>query len=179
MRKLLDYLKVGRILGSHGVHGAFKIDLFSKDPERLRYLSAARLVDPKNPDNYLETKLSLQGRKPEALILSAWGIESREEVAAYRNWYIEVPRSSARNLEADEYFICDLIGCEVYDVVEGYLGKVKDVLQNTVQDVFVIAAADENDILLPRVNDNFQSIDIEQGLIQVKLPAGLYEVYRR
>lgn len=178
MRKLLEYLKVGRILGSHGVHGAFKIELFSKDPERLQYLSEARLVDPQNPANFFATKLSLQGRKASSCILSAWGIDSREAVKQYRNWYIEVPREAACHLAEGEYFICDLIGCEVYDSERGYLGKVKEVLQNTVQDVFVISNGTETDILLPRVNDNFVSFDIEKGLIQVQLPQGLYEVYR-
>lgn len=178
MRNLKQYLKVGRVRTAHGVHGAFKIDLFSDDTERLSYLQEARLVNPKDENDYHDVKLSLQGRKPESLILAALDINSRDDIMAYQNWYIEVERSQAKNLAPDEYFVCDLLHCKVQDEQYGYLGEVKEVLQNTQQDIFVIAKVGEADLLLPRVKDFVRSIDIEQGLILTSLPAGLYEIYR-
>lgn len=178
MRNLKQYLKVGRVRTAHGVHGAFKIDLFSDDSERLSYLQEARLVNPKDENDYRKVKLSLQGRKPESLILAALEINSRDEIMAYQNWYVAVERSHAKNLAPDEYFVCDLLHCQVQDEQYGYLGDVKDVLQNSQQDIFVIAKAGESDLLLPRVKNFIKSIDIEQGLILTNLPAGLYEIYR-
>lgn len=179
MRELKQYLKVGRVRTAHGVHGAFKIDLFSDDVERLTYLDEARLVNPKDENDYREVKLSLQGRKPESLILAALDINTCDEIMAYQNWYVSVKREQAKTLQAGEYFVCDLLHCQVIDEKYGLLGEVKDLLQNTQQDIFVIAKQGEPDLLLPRVNDFVLAIDIVKGLIRTKLPYGLYEIYRK
>lgn len=179
MRELKQYLKVGRVRTAHGVHGAFKIDLFSDDVERLTYLNEARLVNPKDENDYREVKLSLQGRKPESLILAALDINTCDEIMAYQNWYVTVKREQAKTLQAGEYFVCDLLHCQVIDEKYGLLGEVKDLLQNTKQDIFVIAKQGEPDLLLPRVNDFVLAIDVAKGLIRTKLPYGLYEIYRK
>lgn len=178
MRELEQYLKVGRVRTAHGVHGAFKIELFSDDVERLAYLQTARLVNPKDENDYREVRLSLQGRRPESLILAALDINSREEIMTYQNWYVSVVREQAKVLKTDEYFVCDLLHCRVVDDFYGHLGEIKEILQNTQQDIFVIAKSGEKDLLLPRVKDFVRSIDIANGLILTKLPAGLYEIYR-
>lgn len=178
MRSLKQYLKVGQIRTAHGVHGAFKIELFSDDAARLAYLKSARFVNPHAENDYRDVELYLQGRKPESLILAALNIESREEIMAYQNWYVEVERKDAKNLAEGEFFVCDLLHCQVIDAKYGEIGEVKDLLQNTSQDVFVIAKAGEADILLPKVKAFIQAIDIENGVIKTAMPDGLYELYR-
>ena len=165
MHELEPYLKVGKIRTAHGIHGAFKIELFSDDVARLAYLQNARLVNPHNPQDFIEVKLSLQGRKPETLILSALGIETKEAIMAYQNWYVEVERANAKLLAPGEYFVCDLINCCVVDKTHGEIGIVKDVLQNTSQDVLVISQKGQPDILLPKVDEFILQIDLAAGKI--------------
>ena len=178
MHELEPYLKVGKSRTAHGIHGAFKIELFSDDVARLAYLQNARLVNPHNPQDFIEVKLSLQGRKPETLILSALGIETKEAIMAYQNWYVEVERANAKLLAPGEYFVCDLINCCVVDKTHGEIGIVKDVLQNTSQDVLVISQKGQPDILLPKVDEFILQIDLAAGKIYTNLPHGLFELYR-
>lgn len=178
MHELEPYLKVGKIRTAHGIHGAFKIELFSDDVARLAYLQNARLFNPHNPQDFIEVKLSLQGRKPETLILSALGIETKEAIMAYQNWYVEVERANAKLLAPGEYFVCDLINCCVVDKTHGEIGIVKDVLQNTSQDVLVISQKGQPDILLPKVDEFILQIDLAAGKIYTNLPHGLFELYR-
>ncbi|MDO5732979.1 MAG: ribosome maturation factor RimM [Eubacteriales bacterium] len=177
-RQLQKYIYVAQILAPHGVRGAFKINLLSEDVDRLKNLKTAYLVHPKRESEALPCIISLAGRKPETLILSCDRIMSREDVAKYRFWYIAVERSQARELPEGEYFVCDLIGCEVYDQVHGYLGTVRDVIDQGAQMLYRIEKADSADLYFPAHPSFVEKTDIEAGRIDVILAPGLYELYR-
>ena len=71
-----------------------------------------------------------------------------------------------------------MINCCVVDKTHGEIGIVKDVLQNTSQDVLVISQKGQPDILLPKVDEFILQIDLAAGKIYTNLPHGLFELYR-
>ena len=82
-------------------------------------------------------------------------------------------------LEEDEFFIADLIGCEVYQ--DELLGVVEDVFTAGASDVYVIKRKNKKDLLLPALadvikkvlNNIIKNIDIVSKRIDVEIPRGL------
>src|SRR5690606_34388845 len=57
------------------------------------------------------------------VLITLSGIDTLEKASEYKNCYIKVNREYARPLEEDEYFIADLLDCDVYQEAV-FLGKV-------------------------------------------------------
>ena len=64
------------------------------------------------------------------------------------------------------------MGLDVYRDGE-YLGQVKDIIQTGSNDVYVVAAGKEPEILIPALKAVVKTIDLEAGRMEVDLPEGL------
>ena len=74
-------------------------------------------------------------------------------------------------LDEGEYYVGDLIGCEVYDRGE-LIGKVKDVQLYEHHDVLVVEG--KQNIMIPYVEAFVKEEDINQKRIDVELIEGFY-----
>jgi hypothetical protein len=80
-------------------------------------------------------------------------------------------KNLAKELEEDEYFIADLIGCEVYQ--DELIGVVEDIFTAGASDVYVIKRKNKKDLLLPALADVIKKVDVENKKIYVEVPRGL------
>ena len=92
-----------------------------------------------------------------------------------------ISRDQAQPLEEGEYYIADLIGCDVVgdpesgDLAGRKLGVVKDVLQTGANDVYVVEKPDGGELLFPVIPDCIRQVDVEQGVITVYVMKGLLD----
>src|SRR6266852_1717556 len=109
-----DRIALGIIRKAHGVRGEASVEAWSDSPDRFTRLSAVTLVSPdesQTRDAVIESVRIHAGR---ALVKFA-GINAPEDVRTLQNWTVEVPLTDARPLEADEYFLHDLVGLNLID----------------------------------------------------------------
>ena len=55
------------------------------------------------------------------------GLASPEDVQTLQNWTVEIPEADARELDADEYFLHDLVGLTLVDADGQERGRVAEV----------------------------------------------------
>ena len=85
-------------------------------------------------------------------------------------------KSDMKKLEEDEFYVMDLIGMTAYDIrSKKEIGKIKDVLTNTAQPIYVIESNKSKDILVPGVPQFIKDIDLEKRVIEFELIAGFIE----
>ena len=101
------------------------------------------------------------------------GIEDINMAEQYKGCYIRIKREDARKLPKDTYFIADLIGVSVFDENDNFLGKVNDIYNNKVHDIYVIKDDLGKQILLPSTKEIIKQIDVENDRIVVHLIDGL------
>ncbi len=89
-----------------------------------------------------------------------------------KNKLIKIDDSDALPLEEDEYYIRDLMGCEVVTTEGENLGKVKDILFTGANDVYIVDNG-EKEVLIPATKNCVQEIDIENKMITIELLKGL------
>ena len=90
-------------------------------------------------------------------------------------------REDAIELEEDEYFIVDLVGCTVVDTEGFEYGKIKDVIQTPSNDVYWVQGKKE--VLVPVLKDIVLDINMDEKLITIR-PSGAVsythlDVYKR
>ena len=157
-------LTIGTILAPHGVRGEFKLYLHSDEPEHLQTLKRVYLGDEPSPRSVLGVRLHAG-----AALMRLQGISTPESVEQFRGFPLRIPGADARPLAANEYFLYQVIGLEVFDEGGHRLGRVADVMETGANDVLVIAPEDGGaDMLLPSVPEVIIAMEPEAGRIVVR-----------
>ena len=101
----------------------------------------------------------------------------REAAEALRGLWIFIPESEAVTLEADTYYIHDIVGLAVQTEAGQLLGTVEEVLATGANDVYVIKTPGETprEILLPAIAEVVKEIDLATGVMTVTLLPGLLD----
>ena len=87
---------------------------------------------------------------------------------------MELTEEDLEELPDDTFYIRDLIGLEVIDD-SGRIGVIKDVLQPSSQDVYVIQTDKNQDIMIPAVKEFVKEVNLEEKYIKVSLIEGMLE----
>lgn len=163
-------LQVGILSSTHGVHGEMKVFPTTDDVRRFKKLKSVML----DTDNGLkETKIESVKFFKQFVILKFEGYDSINDIERYKGRSIFVTRENAVRLEKDEYFIADLIDMKVEEEDGSELGILSDVLETGANDVYVVSLNDGGELLLPAIKQCILSVDIEGGIIKVRVPEGL------
>jgi len=158
----MDYVRIGIIAKPQGIRGEVKITPLTDDISRFEGLKEAFIEDNGKYSHYnvKGTRLS-EG----CAFLFLETVYTRDEAEVLRNKYICVDRAHAITPPKGQYFIFDIIGCDVVTKQGASLGKVSEVMQPGANDVYVVQG--EKEILIPAVKAFVLDIDIEKKLITV------------
>jgi 16S rRNA processing protein RimM len=154
-------VRVGRIVGSHGLKGEVKVEVLTDFAERLDKGRRLRLKG-----DWITVKaVRLQNGR---LLLKLDGVDDIDQAKALQWEYLEAPADERPELDEDEYVTADLVGLNVVTSEGEDLGKVLDVLLLPAHDVLVVGK-----IMIPAVKQFVKSVDLQQGQITVELIEGM------
>ena len=157
-------LTIGTILAPHGVRGEFKVRLQTDDPEHLLTITRLYLGDETTPRTVLGVRLHAGNA-----LMRVQGISTPETVERFRGTPLRIRGADARPLAANEYFLYQMIGLEVFDEGGNRLGRVADLMETGANDVLVVAPEDGGtDILLPSHPDVIVAMDPAAGHVVVR-----------
>lgn len=166
-----EWLSVGRIVNTHGVRGEVKVMPSTSDPDRFEYLYKVWL---KNGNAYVP--YDIEGARPhkDAVLVKFRGVSDMDAAAALKNQELWVDRAHARKLDEDEFFICDLIGLEVFEEGHSY-GRITEVIQTGSNDVYWVKDDKGGEVLIPALKAVVLEVDLAGGRMEVRLPEGLLD----
>lgn len=166
-----QYITVGKVLSSWGIKGQVKVEPLTDDIRRFDRLNKIYVNRDKEPSCFFVESVTYQ--KNNFVILKLKNVDTPEQAQELRGFYLEVERRDAVKLPEGRYFICDIIGLEVYSEDGKFLGKVVDVLQTGANDVYIVKQEGEKELLVPAINQVVKTIDIDNNKMIVSLLEGL------
>ena len=168
-----QYLESGKIVTTHGVRGEVKVYPTTDDAERFFVLEEIWLDTGKE-----RLPLKIQNVKffKNMVILKFEGYDDINAVQAWRQKDLLVTREQAVELQEDEYFIGDMIGLHVEDEEGNALGVLRDVLETGANDVYLVSRHGEKDLMLPAIKDCIREVDLESGIMRVRVLPGLLDL---
>jgi len=101
------------------------------------------------------------------------GVEDINKAELLRNLYVEVEEKDLEPLGENEYYVYQLLGCDVLDENYGFLGKVKDLHEWA--PYWTLEVFGEKEILIPFVSEFVIEVDVERKEIRTRLPKGYVE----
>jgi 16S rRNA processing protein RimM len=165
------WVAVARLTRPHGVRGEMRIAMFNPDSRLLLERPRSRLCDA---EGVHQPQQRLEGVRPgpHYVIGRIRGVQQREQAEALRGWLLEVPRTALGEAEDDEYFFCDLEGCEVLLAGQA-IGRVRRVADYPTCDALVVQRHGATDIEVPLHADYVATIDVAGGRIELTTLEGL------
>lgn len=161
---------MGEIVGTHGVKGELRVNPWSDTPCFLKQFQILYL-DSAGTRAVKVTSARVHGN---LVLLCLLGIDSVEAAQAMRGKVLFMRRKDAALADGD-YFIAELIGCEVRDADNPgtFYGTITDVSRTGANDVWHIRDDLGRESLLPAVAEFVIHTDIEKGLVQIRPIEGM------
>ena len=178
-----EWVTVATILRTRGIRGELFASGHSSDPERYSSLASVVVFPkdgrPSSGGHRLEIEYARWIHK--RLVLKFRGIDSINEAQPLVGGAVCIPESQRRPLAQGEFYISDLVGCEVVEKESGRpLGRVRFVQESAGASVLEVAPGGEgsNEILIPFNQTICVAVDVAGRRIEVDLPDGLLELNR-
>jgi len=162
----MDYLKIGYVKKPQGLKGEIKVEPLTDDINRFYDLDWVYIRDSKMGVRQIPIR-GIRVQK-DHVYLSLEGVTNRDQAEQLRHQYLWIDREHAVKLPEGFYFICDIIGCQAYDLQGVLLGEVVDVLQPGSNDVYVIKG-NGKEILVPALRSVVKKIDIQEKRILIDM----------
>lgn len=165
----MEKIKIGQIVNAVALKGEVKIYHYSDYKERFEELDYIYVEDKKVAIENVRYMKNLP-------ILKLAGSDDRNMAEALKGKSIYIGEDQMRELPEDTYYIRDIIGFEVRDEEGNAFGKLKDVFQNSAQELYEIELENNKTILLPAVEEFILEINPEGKYVKVKLIEGILDL---
>jgi 16S rRNA processing protein RimM len=192
----IDRLTLARLLRPHGIRGEIASEILTDFPERLTKLREVWLWDARADAS---AQIDASGEPRKAIVERCWlsvarggqavfkfaGVERIEDVEKLRGLEVQVPLSERMELPAGSYYISELAGCEVWEIIaageaeelETMLGIVTGV-QESGTPVLEVDTPD-GEVLIPLATEICRKIDVSARRIEVVMPEGLRDLNKK
>ena len=141
-------LKVGKIVNTHSLRGEVKV-ISSTDFEEERFKKGSKLLITR--------------------------IDSINEAEKFKNLQLKVDSENISELEENEFYFHEIIGCRVFDENNMLLGEVVEILTPGANDVWVIKGENGKEILIPYIADVVKNVDVQNKKIDIEIMEGLID----
>lgn len=168
--KKKEFVQVGTFGQPQGLNGDIKINIFTSSLESFKMLKNFFVEDDKS--SLIFTSLRKIGKKN---IGSIEGCEDRDAALNFRGKHIYAFRENFPKTNNDEYYVLDLIGCEVLSMEKKSLGKVIDIKNFGADDLIEIINNGKKIFYIPMNEDNLINVDIDKKKILVNPIKGLLD----
>lgn len=156
MDKRNDLIQVATLGKAQGIKGEMKINLIGGDADK--FAAYDRIIVGVKEFVVESFKTLTNGN-----FIKLVGVDDRNTAEKLTNTSVYVEKCRVPR-EEGEYFITDLIGCEI--VVDGsILGTLSDVLQTGAADVYVVNA--DKPFMFPALKKVLKNIDITSKIIEL------------
>ncbi len=156
------YLLCGKVINTHGVRGALKVDHYCDSSD---VFAAIKTLYFKKGEEYLPYTVRRTVRFGRMMLLELEGIDSLDAAFNFKNRELFARREEIPIAE-NAVFLSDLIGLPVTDADTGRVyGTVADIQESPAANLFVVRTEDGHEVLLPDVPAFIREADEEKGLL--------------
>ena len=167
-----DLLRIGVVTTTHGIKGEVKVFPTTDDIKRFKKCDEVILITKEgNITLHVESVKYFKNM----VILKFKQYDNINDILKFKGLDLLVSRENAIPLGEDEYFIVDLIGCNVVDEEKNYIGELVDVMETGANGVYVVKTPEGREVLFPVIEQCVLNKDIENKTITVHVMKGLMD----
>ncbi|MBC2163526.1 ribosome maturation factor RimM [Listeria booriae] len=166
---------VGKIVNTHGLMGEVRV-MSQTDFADERFVPGNELfLFAKNSKKPEKLVIKTHRKHKNFDLLTFEGIVGINNVERMKEGMLKVPESQLGDLEENEFYFHEIIGCEVYTEEGELLGTIREILTPGANDVWVVQQKGEKDKLVPYIADVVTSVNIADKKITISVMEGLFD----
>lgn len=162
----MEKILIGKIVNAVGLKGELKVYNYSDGIDIYEHVDTLYVEDRV----FAVQSVRLQKNM---VVLKLNGIDDRDGAEKAKGSYVYITEEDLPELPKGEHYVRDIIGMDVVLEDGGRLGVMKDVIQNTAQDIFEVETDEGQQVLIPKVPDFVRNIDADRRVITVRLIEGM------
>lgn len=165
-----QFIETGKIVGTHGVRGEMRAEVWSDSPETLKALPHLYFDEGKT-----EVRLVSRRIHKKMLLITVEGVDSIDAAEKLRGKLLYLNREDVK-LREGQRFIADLVGLTAVDgSTERVYGTLTEVFATGANDVYRIVDDDGREYLFPAVPHMIKGVNDEMGTIELLPIPGIFD----
>ncbi len=172
-----EYLRIGKILGVHGLLGRLKIYMVTDIGERFSQGSGVYIEKDGRYHPYTVKECVVQ--KGRMALVKLDGVSERGTAESLKGREIFIEKSKALEIKEilgeGEFLYCEIIGCAVYHKGKE-LGLVEDILEAGSGNILLVKAGEGREYMVPFVNEMVDTSQVAQNRIDIHPVEGLLDI---
>lgn len=166
---------VGKVVNTHGIAGEVRVVRITDFDERFE--PGEELYWFQDENSKPQKLIINTHRKHKTFdLLTFQGYTSINQVEELKGGILKVREDQLSDLEEDEFYYHEIIGCTVETAEGEQLGKVKEILSPGANDVWVVQRPKQKDLLIPYIEPVVKQIDIDGKRIVIEPMEGLLDL---
>ena len=165
----MELVNIGTIVGTHHLNGAVKVSSVFQD---LDIIKNEKVLLEKKDEKKVCTIKSIKRINAKKILIEFLESVNIDTAKSLNGFQIKIRRDLLPEKNGDDFYFNDLLGLKVTEngVV---LGSVLDVMETAAHDILVVMTEDNQEILIPIVDNFVKKIDFENNNIEVELIEGM------
>ncbi len=164
------FISMAAVIGIHGVRGELKVRSFADDASIFQAGGSLLIKKPGKADEIR----CLKGVRAhqQMLLFSLEGLTDRDQARDLIGAEIWIAREQMPELEKGTYYWFEIIGLDVYQGENDYLGRIREIIPTGSNEVYVVRDG-RRETLVPALQSVIVDIDLREKRMRVNLPKGL------
>lgn len=166
-------LRVGRIAGAHGLHGAIRFRPDNSESDTHEHVKRV-FVEPEGGAAREYRLLGAQRLNRTTIRVVLEGLDNPDDADALRGSTLAVAIVDLPAKAPGEFYHFEAIGCAVTTTDGRRLGAIEEVIATGANDVWVVRDG-ETEVLIPVIENVVKSIDLSGRLMIIEAVPGLLD----
>lgn len=158
----MRFIPVGRVVAGHGLSGTVKFQYYNEDVDQFYFYTSLYIEENEGQIKLNPTEVRFSKG---FFYLKFEGLNSPEKVSFLINQELCVREDDLPSLDNEEYYDYQLIGLNVVNHNNDFIGKVTQIVHTGANDIIVVAGKQE--MLIPMVEGLILRIDLKESLIVI------------
>jgi len=168
-----DFFYLGVVTKTFGYKGQVVIYLDTDEPEKYKTLEAVFIKEEEEMLPYMIEDFIYKGAN-QAIVKFA--DINGEEAKSLVKTELYLPLSFLPPLTGNKFYFHEVIGFDIIDKEKGNIGKCIDFMEVSRQPIMQIDF-NGREILIPAVDEIFETVDRDSRTITISAPDGLIDIY--
>lgn len=169
---MTEWLNVGKIVNTHGIRGEVRVMSSTDFPEQ-RFKKGNKLGLFSGDQLVTEVTVASHRTHKNFDLLTFEGMPSINEVERYRDHLLKVEKTALTELEDNEFYYHEIIGCAVYSTEGDEIGTVTEILATGANDVWEVTPKNGKKHYIPYIEQVVKSVDPAENKIVIEVMEGL------
>lgn len=168
----MEWFDVGKIVNTHGIKGEVRVISSTDFPEQ-RYQKGSILYLFQSGKEPIKLTVSGYRRHKNFDLLMFEGYDNVNLVEAFRDAQLKVSADQQNELDEDEFYYHEIIGCEVFLEEGEHIGRITEILSPGANDVWVIKPGSGKDVLIPYIESVVKEVNVRDKKVIIHAMEGL------